>query len=68
MKGNIHKKLTREDKFDRYFACWVKNNRKKWHFYKRRNNRIYRRIINRESVSIYKNIKNYPAWVQQYKR
>ena len=27
-KGNIHKKETFEDKFDRNFACWVKNNRK----------------------------------------
>jgi hypothetical protein len=45
MKGNIHKKLTFEDKFDRKYACWVENNRKAWHFWKRRNRRLFRQKI-----------------------
>jgi len=44
MKSNIHKKLTFEDKFSRKYACWVKNNRKAWHFWKRRNRKQFRRI------------------------
>ena len=43
MKGNIHKKETFEDKFDRKFACWVKNNRKAWHWWKRKNRKDFRR-------------------------
>ena len=42
MKGNIHKKETFEDRFDRKFACWVKNNRKAWMFWKKRNRKIFR--------------------------
>lgn len=47
MKGNIHKKMTFEDKFDRKFACWVKNNRKAWHFWKRKTRRDFRHKMNR---------------------
>ena len=43
MKSNIHKKMTFEDKFDRKYACWVKNNRKAWHFWKRRNRKLFRK-------------------------
>ena len=43
MKSNIHKKLTFEDKFSRKYACWVKNNRKAWHFWKRRNRKLFRK-------------------------
>lgn len=46
MKGNIHKKMTFEDKFDRKFACWVKNNRKAWHFWKRKTRKDFRRKVN----------------------
>lgn len=42
-KGNIHKKETLEDRFDRRFACWVKNNRKAWMFWKKRNRKIFRK-------------------------
>ena len=42
MKSNIHKKMTFEDKFDRKYACWVKNNRKAWHYWKRRNRKLFR--------------------------
>lgn len=45
MKSNIHKKLTFEDKFDRKYACWVKNNRKAWRFWKRRNRKLFRQKI-----------------------
>ena len=45
MKSNIHKKMTFEDKFDRKYACWVKNNRKAWHFWKRRNRKQFRKIM-----------------------
>lgn len=43
MKNNIHKKATFEDKFDRKFACWVKNSPKAWRFWKKRNCRLFRR-------------------------
>ncbi len=48
MKGNIHKKATFEDKFDRKYACWVKNNRKAWRFWKRRNRKLFRKIQKEE--------------------
>ncbi len=44
MKSNIHKKLTFEDRFDRRYACWVKNEHKTWKWYKRQNRKKYRRI------------------------
>lgn len=45
MKGNPHKKLTFEDKFDRHYACWVKNNRKAWYFWKRSNRKQFRQMM-----------------------
>ena len=42
MKSNIHKKMTFEDKFD------IKNNRKAWHYWKRRNRKLFRIKINKE--------------------
>ena len=42
MKGNPHKKMTYEDRFDRKYACWVKNHPKAWKAYKRRNRRLFR--------------------------
>ena len=51
IKGNIHKKMTFEDKFDRKFACWVKNNRKRWHAEKRACRRKFRRLMDRENLS-----------------
>ena len=42
-KNNQHKKMTFEDKFDRYFACWVQNNRKAWHYWKHKTRRDFRR-------------------------
>lgn len=45
MKSNEHKKLTYEDRFDRKFACWVKNNPKAWKWFKRKNRKRYRRIV-----------------------
>ena len=47
-KGNPHKKLTFEDKFDRRYACWVKNNPAAWRWYKRQNRKKFRRIMKRE--------------------
>lgn len=44
-KNNQHKKMTFEDKFDRNFACWVKNNRKAWHYWKHKTRRDFRRQI-----------------------
>jgi hypothetical protein len=43
MKGNPQKRMTFEDKFDRRYACWVKNNRKAWHWWKRKNRKDFRR-------------------------
>lgn len=51
MKGNIHKKLTYEDKFDRKYACWVKNHRSAWHYYKRQNRKKCRRIMSKNVES-----------------
>ena len=48
MKGNLHKKMTFEDRFDRKYACWVKNNRKAWHWFKQHNRKQFRRLMNRE--------------------
>lgn len=48
MKGNIHKKETFEDKFDRRYACWVKNSRKAWMFWKKRNRKIFRKKKKKE--------------------
>lgn len=42
MKSNIHKKETFEDKFDRKYACWVRNNPKAWAYWKRRNRKLFR--------------------------
>ncbi len=46
-KGNIHKKATFEDKFDRKYACWVKNQPHVWHWYKVRTRRDFRRKVKR---------------------
>lgn len=43
MNRNIHKKETFEDKFSRKYACWVKNERKAWHWWKRKNRKDFRR-------------------------
>lgn len=45
-KSNEHKKRTFEDKFDRKYACWVKNNPKAWSWFKRQNRKRYRKIVN----------------------
>jgi hypothetical protein len=42
MKSNIHKKETFEDKFSRNYACWIKNNRKVWHWWKRKARKDFR--------------------------
>ena len=44
-KNNIHKKMTFEDKFARKYCCWVKNNRKAWHWWKRKTRTDFRRIM-----------------------
>lgn len=48
MKNNEFKKRTFEDRFDRKYACWVKNNRKAWHWWKRNNRRQYRRLLKQD--------------------
>ena len=48
MKGNPHKKMTFEDKFDRRYACWVKNNRKAWRWWKKKNRKDFRRMMKEE--------------------
>lgn len=45
MKNNIHKKMTFEDKFDRNYACWVKNNRKAWRYWKKKNRKDFRKMM-----------------------
>ncbi len=41
------KKATFEDRFDRKYACWVRNNPKTWAWYKRQNRKSFRRIHKR---------------------
>ena len=48
VKGKIHKKPTFEDKFDRKYACWVKNHPKAWHWYKVQNRKLFRRKVSQE--------------------
>lgn len=50
MKSNEHKKATFEDKFSRRYACWVKNNRKRWIAEKHRNRRQFRRKLKQEAL------------------
>ena len=50
MKSNIHKKMTFEDRFDSKYACWVINNRKAWRFWKRKNRKDFRRMMNAEGA------------------
>ena len=50
MKGNLQKKMTFEDRFDRRYACWVKNNRKAWHWWKRKNRKDFRRKMKEELI------------------
>lgn len=52
MKGNPQKKFTFEDRFDRKFACWVKNNPKAWHWFKRQNRKKFRRIMKQEEYDV----------------
>lgn len=42
MKKSVMNKITYEDKFDRKYACWVRNNKKAWRTYKRRVRKDYR--------------------------
>lgn len=58
MKSNIHKKATFEDRFDRKYACWVKNNRKAWKWFKRQNRKKFRRIQKKELEKILKEIQD----------
>ena len=44
-KSNIHKKMTFEDKFDRKYSCWVKNNHKAWKWWKIKTRRDFRRFM-----------------------
>ena len=55
MKSNIHKKETFESKFDRHFACWVKNNRKAWHWWKRKTRKDFR---HKQKQELLKEIQN----------
>jgi hypothetical protein len=48
MKSNIDRKMTFEDKFDRKYACWVKNWRKAWKFWKKRNRKLFRRQMKKD--------------------
>lgn len=46
--NGFYKKVTFEDRFDRKYACWVKNNPKAWKYWKRKNRRSWRRWLDRE--------------------
>jgi hypothetical protein len=55
-KGNIHKKETFEDKFDRKYASWVKNNPKAWHWWKRKTRKDFRRKQKKELDNLIKDM------------
>ena len=55
-KGNIHKKETFEDKFSRHYACWVKNNRKAWHWWKHKTRKDFRRKQKKELDNLTKDM------------
>lgn len=48
MQRGIFKKLTYEDKFDRAYACWVKNNPRAWAWWKRKNRKEARHKLKKE--------------------
>lgn len=48
MQRGIFKKLTYEDKFDRVYACWVKNNPRAWAWWKRKNRKEARHKLKKE--------------------
>lgn len=52
MKGNPQKKMTFEDRFSRHYACWVRNSRKAWHWFKRQNRKKFRRIMKQEDINL----------------
>lgn len=59
MQRGIFKKLTYEDKFDRAYACWVKNNPRAWAWWKRKNRKEARRKLKRElRVDLYRYYQN----------
>ena len=48
MLRGVFRRLSFEDRFDRKYASWVKNNPKAWAGDKRRNKKISRRRLKRE--------------------
>lgn len=55
MQRGFFKKLSFEDKFDRTYACWVKNNPHAWAWWKRRNRREARRKLKTELYNEWSN-------------
>lgn len=50
MRRGIFKQLSFEDRFDRKYASWVKNNPKQWHKNKKTNIRKSRRILKKQLI------------------
>lgn len=48
MCRGLHRKYTFEDRFDRKYACWAKNEPSAWQFWKRRNRRVFRQKLKAE--------------------
>jgi hypothetical protein len=52
MKGNPQKKMTFEDRFARHYECWVKNNPKSWRWWKKRNRKLFRKMLKKELTNL----------------
>lgn len=52
VQRGIFKKLTYEDKFDRNYACWVKNNPRGWAWWKKKNRKEARQKLKKELRSV----------------
>lgn len=52
MQRGIFKKITYEDKFDRNYACWVKNNPRAWAWWKKKNRKEARQKLKKELRSV----------------
>ena len=48
MLRGVFRRLSFEDRFDRKYASWVRNNSKKWAYDKRKNVRESRRKLKKE--------------------
>jgi hypothetical protein len=44
--------MTFEDRFARHYECWAKNNPKSWRWWKRRNRKLFRKLMKKELTNL----------------